>query len=392
MVEGLNTTVEIFATHSTNFDVRQQPEKPVNLAKCLIQNCNWNLKKEEILFIIGQKKVEATEIEINEESNLCTGILNFAPIAEDDEKWISCEVNKNNEELLKSNNCFNLDVKHTARSINLELSNVMKSGNATLVLAGTRLGVKCLTDGNPREKTQVTVNGKRMKGRFYNVKKENLIVECRSKSLSTLEPVRVIYLNEPKITKTSANQTTCSADGYPSPKITWLKLPEIGQRVFKMRSESTRTRKWLRKWEYDMISNSSTAFLQQDQIYICNVENEYLSMSKLFRAEKKADSAQTDLIIQPEIRRRKEASKQSPCSNSICNIQMKKSMLVSCSKPYYESSESDSLELVLDGYLLEPNENRRSSKVVAKMELPMKKEGERRAFFQNRLENLALIV
>ena len=40
---------------------------------------------------------------------------------------------------------------------------------------------------------------------------------------------------EPKIIKKSTNQTTCSAEGYPPPRISWLRLPEIGQRVFKMR-------------------------------------------------------------------------------------------------------------------------------------------------------------
>ena len=48
--------------------------------------------------------------EINEESSFCSAKLNYAPVAEDDEKWVSCEVRKSSK-IIKSNNCFNLDVK-----------------------------------------------------------------------------------------------------------------------------------------------------------------------------------------------------------------------------------------------------------------------------------------
>ena len=70
----------------------------------------------------------------------------------------------------------------------------MKNGNinATFVLAGTRVGAKCFTDGNPREKTQLIVNRKKIRGRSFFAKKEDMVVECRSKNHNTKKIVKSI--------------------------------------------------------------------------------------------------------------------------------------------------------------------------------------------------------
>ena len=75
----------------------------------MIQNCD-KITRENIFFVIGQKEILASRVEINEEAFFCSAILNYAPVAEDDEKWVSCEARKA-KMIVKSNNCFNLDVK-----------------------------------------------------------------------------------------------------------------------------------------------------------------------------------------------------------------------------------------------------------------------------------------
>jgi hypothetical protein len=76
-----------------------------------------------------------------------------------------------------------------------------------------------------------------------------------------------------------------------------MKLPQIGQRIFKMKSESKRKREWLRKWEYQLISQKNSASLQPDEIYICKAENEFLSKSTFFRPKKIDQVESTDLVI-----------------------------------------------------------------------------------------------
>jgi len=80
--------------------------------------------------------------------------------------------------------------------------------------------------------------------------------------------------------------------------------------------------------------------------------------------------------FKPERRKRKEVA---PCSNNICNVQTKKSMLVSCSKPNVEVDDGDDLEIILDGYILDPEISRKNvlttKEIIAEMKLPMKKEG-----------------
>ena len=54
-------------------------------------------------------------------------------------------------------------------------------------------------------------------------------------------------------------------------------------------------------------------------------------------------------------------------------------MLVSCSKHFVEENDDDDLELILDGYILDPEisqkNNSANTEIVAELKLPIKKAG-----------------
>jgi len=128
-------------------------------------------------------------------------------------------------------------------------------------------------------------------------RRSNLSVGCRYLSAAILI---FLVLEEPVVAQkqsNSINEAICRADGFPSPKISWMKLPQIGQRIFKMKSESTRKREWLRKWEYISISEKDSTSLQPDEIYICKAENKFLSKSTVFRLKRTEQAKSTDLVI-----------------------------------------------------------------------------------------------
>jgi hypothetical protein len=88
--------------------------------------------------------------------------------------------------------------------------------------------------------------------------------------------------------------------------------------------------------------------------------------------------AGVNVFFEPEKRKRKEVQL-AACSNSICNVPTKKSMLVSCSTHFVEENDDDDLELILDGYILDPEisqkNNSMNTEIVAELKLPIKKEG-----------------